>query len=211
MAKIFADRREAGQLLAKELSSYFNRLNAMVLAIPRGGVVVGGEVARALKLPLDVIVTKKIGAPGNEELAIGAVAEDGEPIYDQDLVSRLGIGKKQLSWLSKQVFQKIKDYITNFRGGRALGVADRVVIVVDDGVATGATIQAALAWLRSKHPKEVILAVPTGAADSMRKLEQMADRTVCLDKPEWFAAVGQFYREFGQVSDEEVKRIVVTN
>jgi len=211
MAKVFIDRKEAGQLLSKELSSYSHRLDAMVLAVPRGGVVVGHEVSHKLNLPLDVVVTKKIGAPSNEELAIGAMAEDGKPIFDEELVLRLGIEKQYLSEATKRISQKIQAYIEDFRGGRALEVAEKAVIVVDDGVATGATIAAALSWLRTQRPKEIVLAVPTGARDSMERLEKLADLTVCLDKPEWFSAVGQFYREFGQVSDEEVRRILQAN
>jgi len=208
MAKVFADRREAGRLLSKALSSYFNRSDAIVLAVPRGGVVVGSEVARTLGLPLDVIVTKKIGAPGNEELAIGAIAEDGDPIFDEDLVARLDIEKQYLSEVTERVSQKIREYIDKFRDGRRLEVTGKVVIVVDDGVATGATIEAALTWLRLQKAKEIVLAIPTGAPDSMEKLMGMADQTICLDKPEWFAALGQFYREFGQVDDEAVIKIL---
>lgn len=208
---IFEDRRQAGKLLSRELSDYQNRSDVLVLAIPRGGVVVGIEIARELQVPLDVVVTKKIGAPGNEELAIGAVAEDGEPIFDQELVERLRVTSSYLKKSTLKVHRKIADYIEKFRGGRILEVDGKVVIVTDDGVATGSTMEAALSWLRERNPGEIILAVPTAARDSMEKLEKLADRALVLDKPIWFSAVGQFYREFSQVSDEEVKRILQAN
>ena len=208
---IFESRVEAGRLLSEKLSSFSNSDGSVVLSIPRGGVVVGAEVSRLLNLPLEVIITKKIGAPGNEELAIGAVAEDGEPILDSDLVGRLGVDKRYLKNATKETHKKIADYILKFRDGRKLEVFQKTVIVTDDGVATGYTVEAALSWLSGKKPKEVVLAIPTGARDSMKRLERMADKTVCLDKPLWFSAVGQFYREFGQVSDEEVRKILASN
>lgn len=205
---MFEDRRQAGKLLAERLSEYSKRDDVLVLAIPRGGVVVGAEVARELAVALDVVVTKKIGAPDNPELAIGAVAEDGEPIFDERLVGQLHVDHKYRRKAKAQVHQKIADYILNFRDGRALDVVGKVVIVTDDGVATGSTMEAALTWLRRKRPAQVIVAVPTGARDSMDRLEKLADRTVCLDTPLWFGAVGQFYRQFRQVTDEEVKRLL---
>lgn len=205
---MFKDRRRAGKLLAERLSEYSKRDDVLVLAIPRGGVVVGAEVARELAVALDVVVTKKIGAPDNPELAIGAVAEDGEPIFDERLVGQLHVDNKYRRKAKAQVHQKIADYILNFRDGRALDVVGKVVIVTDDGVATGSTMEAALTWLSRKRPAQVIVAVPTGARDSMDRLEKLADRTVCLDTPLWFGAVGQFYRQFRQVTDEEVKRLL---
>jgi putative phosphoribosyl transferase len=205
---VFNDRKQAGQLLSKRLSDYKDRGEVIVLAIPRGGVVVGAEIARELSVSLDVIVTKKIGAPDNPELAIGAVAEDGSPIFDQDLLGRLRVDDLYLKKATFEVHKKIADYIAKFRGGRSLEVGGKVVIVTDDGIATGSTMEAALSWIREKKPAEIVLAIPTGARDSMARLEKLADKTICLDKPLWFAAVGQFYREFSQVSDQEVKRIL---
>lgn len=205
---VFEDRRQAGRLLAEKLSDYNNREDVIVLAIPRGGVVVGAEIVKKLNIALDVVVTKKIGAPGNEELAIGAVAEDGEPIFDQDLLSRLQVESSYLKKATSRVREKIGDYIRKFRAGRSLDVEGKVVVVTDDGIATGSTMEAALSWLRKEKPGEIILAIPTAARDSMARLEKLADKTICLDKPKWFAAVGQFYREFSQVSDQEAKRIL---
>jgi putative phosphoribosyl transferase len=211
VSMVFEDRKQAGKLLSEKLSGYKNRENVIVLAIPRGGVVVGAEIARELGIGLDVVVTKKIGAPGNAELAIGAVAEDGEPIFDQDLLGRLRVNSRYLRKATLEVHDKIAGYIKKFREGRSLEVEEKVVIVTDDGVATGSTVEAALSWIKEKKPAEIVLAIPTGARDSMARLEKLADKTICLDKPAWFAAVGQFYREFTQVSDEEVKRILEAN
>lgn len=208
---VFEDRKQAGRLLSQKLSEYSKRDDVLVLAIPRGGVVVGAQIARDLAVALDVVVTKKIGAPDNPELAIGAVAEDGKPIFDERLVGQLGVDAEYRRRATAQVHRKIADYIRKFRGGRALDVHGKVIVVTDDGVATGSTMEAALSWLREKHPREIVLAVPTGARDSMGRVEKLADKTVCLDKPIWFGAVGQFYREFGQVSDEEVERILQAN
>lgn len=205
---LFANRREAGKLLAKRLSEYSNRSDVVVLAIPRGGVVVAAEVARALHVALDVIVTKKIGAPHQEELAIGAVAEDGEPIFDRALISQLDISDDYLKKAKKRIHKKIADYIKKFRKGDSIALARKVVIVVDDGIATGSTVEAALVWLKEKKPAEIVLAVPTGAGDSVGRLSKLADKTICLDTPSWFSAVGQFYKEFEQVSDEQVGRIL---
>jgi len=206
---VFDDRRQAGKLLAVKLSAYKSNSNVVILAIPRGGVVVGVEMARVLQVNLEVIITKKIGAPGNEELAIGAVAEDGEPIFDSELVGRLGVDKTYMEKATKVVHKKIADYIQKFRGGRELDVEGKVVIVTDDGVATGSTVEAALYWLKEKKSREVVLAIPTGAMDSMNRLAKLANKTVCLDKPIWFGSVGQFYKEFGQVSDEEVGEMLL--
>lgn len=208
---VFFDRKQAGVLLSERLSDFSHRKDALVLAIPRGGVVVGYELSRSLGLPLNVVVTKKIGAPHNPELAIGAVAEDGEPILDEELVRRLRVSDAYLESATKLVHRKIAEYIKEFRGGVDLEIAGKAVIVTDDGVATGSTMEAALSWLKTKQTSEIILAVPTGAGDSMKRIEKLADLTVVLDKPLWFSAVGQFYREFPQVTDEEVKRILEAN
>jgi putative phosphoribosyl transferase len=209
---MFENRRQAGKMLAEKLNEYSGMKDVLVLAIPRGGVVVGAEIARILNVALDVVVTKKIGAPDNSELAIGAVAEDGKPIFDQELIGRLRVDEAYLKRKAEEVKrEKVKVYINEFRGGERLAVEGKSVIVTDDGVATGSTMEAALTWLKEKSVKEIILAVPTGAKDSMGKLEKLVNKTICLDKPFWFAAVGQFYREFEQVSDKEVKRILDAN
>lgn len=209
---IFKNRRQAGKLLAEKLSEYSGREDVLVLAIPRGGVVVGAEISRLLNISLDVVVTKKIGAPGNPELAIGAVAEDGEPIIDQGQAARLDVSKEYIKQAVRRVKkEKVRSYVNKFRGGRELDVRGKTVVVTDDGVATGLTMEAALSWLIKKKPGKIILVVPTGASDSMERIERLADETICLDKPMWFSAVGQFYEEFVQVEDEEVKKILTAN
>ena len=205
---VFSDRKQAGQLLGEKLVDFAHREDVVILAIPRGGVIVGFELAKKLHAPLQVLVTKKIGAPENSELAIGAVAEDGKPIFNEDLVRRLHVTDSYLRTATALVHKKIADYIQQFRAGKVLHVSGKVVIITDDGVATGSTMEAALSWLQGKHASEIILAVPTGAKESMVRLEKLADRTVVLDTPLWFTAVGQFYRNFPQVTDREVKQIL---
>ena len=205
---VFSDRKQAGQLLGEKLIDFAHREDVVILAIPRGGVIVGFELAKKLHAPLQVLVTKKIGAPENLELAIGAVAEDGKPIFNEDLVRRLQVTDAYLRTATASIHKKSADYIQQFRDGRVLHVSGKVVIITDDGVATGSTMEAALSWLHGKHASEIILAVPTGARESMERLEKLADRTVVLDTPLWFSAVGQFYRNFPQVTDREVKQML---
>jgi putative phosphoribosyl transferase len=202
---MFQDREEAGKLLAAKLQSFKGVKNLIILAIPRGGVVVGRELAQALNCPLDVLVTKKIGAPGNPELAIGAVGPDGTVVLNQDLALRTRVDKKylksQISNLKSEVARRIKD----FRGDKPpLKLKNKTVILADDGIATGATIEASIKWIRSQKPKKVILAMPVAAPDSIVKLTSLVNEVICLDQPYFFAAVGQFYQSFPQVSNEEV-------
>lgn len=204
---LLRDRVEAGKQLVQALKT--GSENAIVLAVPRGGVVVGYEVARALGVPLDVIVTKKIGAPDNPELAIGAVAEDGTFILDDDLVERLGVPKEYVKQEVERQRQEIQRRLLRYRGDIPYpNLKNREVIVVDDGVATGSTLKAALRLLRNKGAKKVIVAVPVGPPDTIRELEKLADRVVCLQTPEPFYAIGQFYKDFAQTSDEEVTELL---
>ena len=204
---LFRDRVEAGKQLVQALKT--GSENAIVLAVPRGGVVVGYEVARALGVPLDVIVTKKIGAPDNPELAIGAVAEDGTFILDDDLVERLGVPKGYVKQEVERQRQEIQRRLLRYRGDVPYpNLKNREVLVVDDGVATGSTLKAALRLLRNKGAKKVTVAVPVGPPDTIRELEKLADRVVCLQTPESFYAIGQFYKDFAQTSDEEVTELL---
>ena len=204
---LLRDRVEAGKQLAQALKTASE--NAIVLAVPRGGVVVGYEVARALGVQLDVIVTKKIGAPDNPELAIGAVAEDGTFILDDDLVERLGVPKGYVKQEVERQRQEIQRRLLRYRGDIPYpNLKNREVIVVDDGVATGSTLKAALRLLRNKGAKKVTVAVPVGPPDTIRELEKLADRVVCLQTPEPFYAIGQFYKDFAQTSDEEVTELL---
>lgn len=204
---LLRNRVEAGKQLAQALKTASE--NAIVLAVPRGGVVVGYEVARALGVPLDVIVTKKIGAPDNPELAIGAVAEDGTFILDEDLVRRLFVPKEYISEEVERMRQEIQRRLLRYRGDVPYpSLKNREVIVVDDGVATGSTLKAALRLVRNKGAKTVTVAVPVGPPDTIKELENLADRVVCLQTPEPFYAIGQFYVDFSQTSDEEVTKLL---
>ena len=206
---MFKNREEAGRKLADKLASYRATKNLIVLAIPRGGVVIGKELAQALDCPLEVIITKKIGAPGNSELAVGAVGAIGEPVINEALAERVGADenylKSQISNLKSEIARREKE----FRRGRPkLNLKDRIVIITDDGVATGATMMAAIEMVRQQNPKKIIVAVPVIALDTLGKIKVLADEVICLDSPLMFFAVGQFYQDFPQISDEEVKEIL---
>ena len=204
---LLKNRVEAGKQLAQALTTVSE--DAIVLAVPRGGVVVGYEVAKSLGIPLDVIVTKKIGAPDNPELAIGAVAEDGTFILDEDLARRLYVPKEYISEEVERMRQEIQRRLVRYRGNVPYpSLKGREVIVVDDGVATGSTLKAALRLLRHKGAKTVTVAVPVGPPDTIREMEKLADRVVVLQTPEPFYAIGQFYMDFTQTNDEEVAELL---
>jgi putative phosphoribosyl transferase len=208
---VFQNRQEAGKLLGEKILRNLDikklREKPIVLAIPRGGVVVGGELAKALNCPLDVIVTKKIPAPGNPELAIGAVGTVGEPVIDEELAAKVGADEKYLKFKIGNLKLEIARREEEFRKGKPpLNLKGKTVIITDDGVATGATMAAAVEIVRQQEPKKIIVAVPVIAKDSLEKIAVLADEVVYLQAPELFFAVGQFYREFEQVSDEEVLR-----
>ncbi|HUV72700.1 MAG TPA: phosphoribosyltransferase [Anaerolineae bacterium] len=209
---LFQDRREAGKALAGELASYEETPNMIVLGIPRGGVVVGHEIAKALGAPLDVYITRKIGAPHNPELAIGAVASDGTLLIDHQLVRRLDVSQDYVEQESDRQKQEILRRLAEYRGeGPSPELAGKVVILVDDGVATGATTLATIKAIKSQEPAKLILAVPVGPRDSIESLRQEVDELVCLHSPEVFWAVGAFYNVFDQTSDEEVKTLLDIN
>ena len=205
----FRDRREAGQLLAGELDFPKGDEDVIVLGIPRGGVVVAYEVAQAIGAPLEVYITRKIGAPHNPELAIGAVASDGGIVLDHDLIRQLGIPGDYVEKETERQRQEIERRAREYRGDRPpLELAGKTVVVVDDGVATGATIMATLRALKRQEPKELILAIPVGPPDTVKQLGKEADRVICLSTPHLFWAVGAFYAVFDQTPDEEVKRLL---
>lgn len=209
---VFQDRREAGRILAKELSSFKGQDDAIVLGIPRGGVVVGREIAQALNVPLDVYITRKIGAPHNPELAIGAVASDGTLILDYQLAKRLGVSQDYIDAESERQRREIERRITEYRGKLpAPELKGKVVILADDGVATGATTLASIRAIRTQEPDQLILAVPVGPRDTIESLKREVDQLFCLHAPEIFWAVGAFYSIFDQTSDEEVKALLQRN
>lgn len=206
---IFQDRREAGRMLARELESFAGRDDVIVLGIPRGGVVVAREVAETLNAPLDIYITRKIGAPHNPELAIGAVASDGTLILDDQLAKRLGVSQDFVDDESERQKREIERRTTEYRGQiPAPKLENKVVIVVDDGVATGATTLATIRAIRAQEPSELILAVPVGPRDTIERLKQEVDQMFCLHTPEIFWAVGAFYNVFDQTADEEVKALL---
>jgi len=203
---VFRDRREAGKLLARSLASYAGRKDVVVLGLPRGGVPVAAEVARALGAPLDVLIVRKLGAPGQEELAIGAIAEGSVRVLNRGLVESLGLSRSDIDELARREERELERRVRLYRGGRdPLPVSDRTVIVIDDGVATGATMRAGLQALRARGAASVVAAAPVGAVDSVDSLREDADEVVVLETPAWFNAVGQWYENFGQTSDEEVR------
>ncbi len=203
----FKDRREAGRLLALRLLDWADRrdIDVVVLGIPRGGVIVAAEIAARLHAPLDVFLTHKLGAPGNPELAIGAIAGDGTLLLDERLVRDLGIPRSYIEREREAQLRSMQARAERYRQGRApLDVQGRCVILCDDGIATGATALAALESLRKRQPARVILAVPVGPAPSIEALARACDEVVALATPEPFYAVGRFYLRFEQVTDEQV-------
>lgn len=206
---VFKNREEAGKKLFAKLKNFQNKKNVIILAIPRGGLVVGRQLSQNLNCLLDVIVTKKIGAPGNPELAIGAVGAMGEPVINEELAARVGADEK---YLQKEITSRqaeVERRIKEYRGDKPPpNLRNKIIIVTDDGVATGATMLAAIEVVRQHEPKKIIVAIPVVARDSLKKIEEKADEVVYLDAPLMFFAVGQFYQEFGQVSDKEVKEIL---
>ena len=203
------NRVQAGQDLAVKLGNYQGVENLIVLAIPRGRVVVGKELAKLLHCSLDVIVTKKIGASHNPELAIGAVGGFGEPVFNKELASQGGVDDQYLSSQISKLKSAIKRREQMFRKAKpALLLKNKAVILTDDGVATGATMMAAIKLIRQQNPKKIIVAVPVIAKDTLQKIAQLSDEVVYLQAPELFFSVGQFYNEFEQVSDDEVIKLL---
>lgn len=205
---ILTDRREAGERLAARLEIYRGR-EPLVLAVPRGGVVVAEEIHRAIGGELDVIITRKIGAPHQRELAIGATSGDGVVMLNDELISRIGVFPDYVKKAAAREQAEIIRRLEKYRGQRPLPqIEGRLVVVVDDGVATGYTLLAALSSLRRHSPAELALAVPVGPPETFERLNKEVDALVYLEAPVDFAAVGQFYRHFDQISDEEVVEIL---
>lgn len=202
---IYRDRHDAGRLLAQALIRYKGAKDTLVLALPRGGVVVGYEVSLALQLPLDVLVTRKLGTPGNPELAMGALAETGYRHLNPDVIRSYGVLHRQLDEEVQRQQKEIDRRIERYRGGRDLpALKNQTVILVDDGIATGATFYASLGALRTSEVARLVAAVPVAPPHAISELKAVVDEVVILQTPEVFFGIGQFYEDFAQVEDEEV-------
>jgi erythromycin esterase-like protein/adenine/guanine phosphoribosyltransferase-like PRPP-binding protein len=205
----FRDRREAGRQLAAKLGAYANKPDVIVLALPRGGVPVAYEVARALGAPLDVFVVRKLGIPGYEELAMGAVATGGVRVLNQPLVEQLGMPEYLIDYVTEQEREELKRRERLYRGRLpAPDVRDRTVILIDDGLATGATMQAAIKALRQQNPARIVVAVPVASRETCEEMRALADDVICALTPEPFHAVGLWYEDFAQTTDDEVRELL---
>lgn len=206
---IFQDRADAGRRLAQELTPYADRKDVLVLGIPRGGVVVAFEVAKALHAPLDIFVSRKLGVPGHEELAFGAVSSGGVRILDREIVDALAISEAQIDKCAQAAREELERRERLYRGGRpALAVAGRTVLLVDDGIATGSSMRAAIQALRQLKPARLVVAVPLAPRATCIRLKPEVDEVVCVATPKYFYAIGQFYGDFSQVDDEEVSELL---
>jgi putative phosphoribosyl transferase len=205
----FRDRIEAGELLAERLAAYRDRDDVVVLALPRGGVPVAREVSRALGVPFDVYVVRKLGVPGHEELAMGAIATGGVRQINHDVVDALGIQGNVIDAVAVREQRELERREQDYRGNRGpLSLANRTVILVDDGLATGSTMRAAVKAVRQQQPARVIVAVPVGAVSTCADLATEADDVVCVRMPDPFVAVGLWYRDFTPTTDLEVRTLL---
>jgi predicted phosphoribosyltransferase len=205
----FRDRSEAGQKLATQLMEYANRPDVLVLALPRGGVPVGFEVARALHAPLDVFLVRKLGVPGHEELAMGAIATGGVRVLNHDVVRHLKIPQEVIDAATADELREIERRERDYRGGRPPPeVRGCIAILVDDGLATGSTMHAAVAALRPQQPSRIVVAVPVASPDTCADFRGEVDDIVCLITPDPFYAVGLWYKDFSQTTDAEVRELL---
>jgi predicted phosphoribosyltransferase len=209
MDTLFENRTDAGRRLAEILRAYAGRSDLIVLGLPRGGVPVAYEVARALEAPLDLLIVRKLGTPGNPELAMGAIASGGASVLNRDVVSLYRISDEVIEKVTAKERQELERREQLYRGDRPYPeLENRCIIVVDDGIATGATIRAGLAALRRKNPACIVVAVPVAPSDTLERLRAEVDEVVCLTTPMPFFAVGQAYRDFSQTTDDEVREIL---
>lgn len=208
---LFKDRRVAGKLLAQELAAYAHRPDVLVLALPRGGVPVAFEIAKALNVPLDVIVVRKLGVPNQEELAMGAIASGGVRILNQQTVRDLNISDDQIARIALTEERELERREWLYRGDRPFpNPQGRTVILVDDGLATGATMWAAIVALHKQQPAQIVIAVPIAARQSCEELKNQVDKIVCIATPDPFYSVGLWYQNFPQTTDDEVCDLLVT-
>ncbi len=205
----FKDRTDAGKQLSLVLQAYHDQKGVVVLGLARGGVVVAHEAAKALRLPLDVVVVRKVGAPSHEELALGAVADTGEGIFNDDLIAMLGVAHEYLKKETERQRQIAQERSALYRGTRSLvELKNQTVILVDDGLATGASMRVAIHAVRARGAKKIVVAVPVAAPDSLAKIAREVDEVFCLSQPPFFQAVGSFYKIFDQTTDEQVMNLL---
>jgi predicted phosphoribosyltransferase len=209
MERAFPNRAEAGRQLAEKLESYTGRNNVIVLGLPRGGVPVAYEVAKRLRAPLDVFIVRKLGVPGFEELAAGAIASGGVRVLNEDVVRAIPYATEAIEAVTARETAELQRREQIYREGRlAPELRDKVVILVDDGLATGATMRAAVKALRERGAAKIVVAGPVGPPDTCDEISQQADEAVCLSTPPFFQAVGQYYEDFSQTSDEDVRELL---
>jgi putative phosphoribosyl transferase len=207
----FKDRKEAGRKLAQKLSAYIGRPNRLILALPRGGVPVAYEVALALSVPLDIFMVRKLGLPGREELAIGAIASGGIRVLNSDIIRMLSVPEEVINFVVRRELQELQRREKLYRGDRpSPEVRDRTIILIDDGLAAGASMRAAVAGLRTQHPARIIVAVPVAAPETCDAVQSEVDEIICAITPEPFYGVSRWYEDFSQVTDEEVRILLET-
>jgi len=209
MERAFSNRAEAGRQLAEKLDKYAGHKDVIVLGLPRGGVPVAYEVAKRLRAPLDVFIVRKLGVPGFEELAAGAIASGGVRVLNEEVMRAIPYADEAIEAVTVRETAELERREQIYREGRpSPELRDRVVILVDDGLATGATMRAAVKALRQRGAAKIVVAVPVGPPDTCREIEQEADETICLSTPPFFQAVGQYYEDFSQTSDEDVRELL---
>ena len=209
MEQIFANRAEAGSLLGEKLAQYKGRQDVIVLGLPRGGVPVAYQVSRSLGAPLDVLVVRKLGVPGLEELALGAIASGGVRVLNEEVARSLPASEEIIEGVTAREIAEVERRERLYRDGRAAPeVRARIAILIDDGLATGATMNAAVRALRQRGAAKIVVAVPVGPPETCRELEREADEVVCAVTPLYFHAVGQYYEDFSQTTDEEVRNLL---
>jgi putative phosphoribosyl transferase len=206
---LFMNRADAGKKLSEKLIKYARREDVAILALPRGGVPVAFEVARRLRAPLDIFLVRKLGLPGQEELAMGAIASGGIRVLNEDVVNRLGVPDDVLNSVTTKEMAELERRERAYRGDAPMiEVSDRTVILIDDGLATGASMKAAVSGLWSRDPDRLVVAVPVAAPDVCARFQQLVDEIICLETPEMFFGVGAWYDDFAQVIDEDVRQLL---
>ncbi len=206
---IFKNRLEAGQKLAEKLIKYKDQKNILVIGLPRGGLILAQEIAKKINSSLDIVVPRKIGAPNNPEFAIGAITEEGEPFLNEDIIDYYKISKEYIAQEIAQEKKEAQRRLKVYRGEKeAISYKDKIIILVDDGIATGSTMLAALAFLKKKKVKKIIVAVPVLARDTIKIIEKEVEELIYLEAPLFFGAIGAFYKEFDQTTDQEVIAIM---